>query len=151
MKVIQVNETTKPIASKDVRFLESGISRIVHYLSAKKVRNRLLLKKKKEITIVLLSAPKMKKINSKFRKKNYATDILSFPPADPASLGELLLCPDVLKKQAKNQGHSLQDETFYMLIHGVLHLLGYDHEQSKKEEQLMFRIQDQCFKTLGPV
>lgn len=151
MKVIQVNQTTEHRASKDVKFTELSIAKIVRYLSAKKVRNRSLLKDKKEITVVLLTAPQMKKINFQYRKKNKPTDILSFSSADPQSLGELLLCTGVLKRQAKENGHSEEAETFYMLVHGILHLLGYDHEESVQEEKLMFRIQDQCFKALGPV
>ena len=90
----------------------------------------------------------MKNINRQFRKKNKPTDILSFQSADPNSLGELLLCTDVLKEQAVRHGHLFSDEVMYMLIHGLLHLLGYDHEASPKEEKLMFRLQDKCFNDL---
>lgn len=151
MKVIQVNQTAEHRASKDVKFTELSISKIIRYLSAKKIRNRNLLKEKKEMTVVFLTTQQMKKINFQYRKKNKPTDILSFLSADSGSLGELLLCPKILKKQAKEHGHSVEAETFYMLVHGILHLLGYDHEESAKEEKLMFRIQDQCFKTLGVV
>jgi probable rRNA maturation factor len=151
MKVIQVNQTAKHRASKDVKFIEQSISKIIKYLNSKRIRNRPLLAQKKELTVVFLTAVEMQKINSRFRKKNKPTDILSFSGVDEISIGELLLCSDVLKKQAKQHGHSFEAETFYMLIHGLLHLLGYDHEASKAEERLMFRIQDQCFKTLGPV
>ena len=159
MKVIQVNQTTKRTASKerkfpakaDEKFIAASLLKIVNDLSTKKIRNRKLLGQKKEITIVFLSTADMKKLNFQFRKKNKPTDILSFPSHDPESLGELLLCPEVLQRQAREHRHSVRAETIYMLIHGVLHLLGYDHEQSKAEERLMFRIQDQCFKTLEPV
>ena len=91
----------------------------------------------------------MKKINSQFRGKNRPTDVLSFESADPNSMGELLFCVDVLKIQARAQNHSLEQEFLYMLVHGLLHLLGYDHELSKKEEMHMFRLQDQCFRQLN--
>jgi probable rRNA maturation factor len=151
MKVIQVNQTEKRTASKNSKFIEKSVLEISRYLLAKKIRNRHLLAEKKELTVVFLTPSQMKKINFQYRKKNRPTDILSFEAADPASLGELLLCPSVLKRQAKEHEHPVEAETFYMLIHGILHLLGYDHEQSAGEERLMFRIQDQCFRTLGPV
>ena len=148
MKVIQVNQTAKPRASKDEKFLAGVVKKIIAELQTKKIRNRRYLRQKKELTVVFLTPAQMKKINFQFRKKNKPTDILSFQSEDPVSLGELLLCTDVLKTQAKKQNHSLNDETSYMLIHGILHLLGYDHEESLLEEKLMFKIQDQCFNNL---
>ena len=134
--------------SKDVQIL---IKKICDYFLSKKVRNKRLLIEKKELSVVFLSSVKMQKINKQFRNLNKPTDILSFASIDPQSLGELLLCIDVLKKQAKSQKHSLRLEISYMLIHGILHLLGYDHEISLNEEKLMFRIQDRCFKKLSLV
>lgn len=111
-----------------------------------------LFKKKMKIhqeslTVVFLDSAAAKKMNQKFRGKNYATDVLSFA-GDQESLGELIMCPQVLTKQAKEHGHSFKAELGYMLIHGVLHLLGYDHEKSKKEATVMFQIQDQVFDRL---
>ena len=141
MKAIIVNETKEKIPST----LKRDVDEICNYLSSRRLRNGKLLSEKSEITIVFLTAPEMKRVNSSFRKKNKPTDILSFASDDPASIGELLLCPDVLKKQAAVQQHTFSDEMKYMLIHGILHLLGYDHELSKSEEKLMFSIQDKAF------
>ncbi len=141
MKAIIVNETKDKIP----RTLAKDVKEICSYLAAKKLRNGKLLSEKSEITLVFLSSSEMKKINKAFRKKDKPTDILSFSSDDPASLGELLLCTDVLKKQAAVQRHTLRDEMRYMLIHGILHLLGYDHELSKSEEKIMFSIQDKAF------
>lgn len=147
MKAVIVNETQQKIPKLTAKITAD----ILDYFKTKKVRSLKKLKQKTEITLVFLSEAQMKKINNSFRKKNKATDILSFTSGDPQSLGELLLCLSVLKKQAKLQKHSFERELQYMLIHGVLHLLGYDHEESKSEEKLMFAIQDKCFHTLGPV
>lgn len=111
------------------------------------VRRGLKLKNQ-GITIVFLDPLPAKKLNKQFRGKDYATDILSFDGEEPGQLGELILCPMVLKAQAKEHGHSFKAELGYMLIHGVLHLLGYDHEKSKKEAAQMFKIQDQLFDRL---
>lgn len=144
MKAIIVNETQTKIPTS----LSAEILEICRYLKQRRVRNRALLSEKSEITLVFLTSAAMKKVNFKFRRKNKPTDILSFASDDPASIGELLLCPDVLRRQAVVQRHSLSDEMKYMLIHGILHLLGYDHEQSKGEEKLMFAIQDKAFHIL---
>jgi probable rRNA maturation factor len=121
---------------------------MLRHFKAKKIRNRKWLESKKELTVVFLSAREMQKINKQFRGKNKPTDVLSFAAVDPSSLGELLFCSEVLKRQAKVQNHSEFAETCYMLIHGFLHLVGYDHELSAAEEKLMFRLQDNCFAEL---
>lgn len=152
MKTIIVNESEILKNSRSdfsVKRLNFMINKICIFFLDHRVRNKKLLKIKKELTVVFLSTSEMKNINKIFRKKNKATDILSFKSGDDSSLGELLLCLDVLKKQAREQGHSLDHEISYMLIHGILHLLGYDHELSNREEQLMFALQDRCFSVLS--
>lgn len=104
--------------------------------------------KKKQIVIVLVSRNEIKKINNSFRYKNKTTDILSFSSADESTLGELILCPEVIKGQALSHKMTLHQEYLYLLIHGILHLLGYDHELSQKNEKEMFDIQDKVFSTL---
>jgi probable rRNA maturation factor len=99
----------------------------------------------KNLNIVFLDQVKAKKMNLAFRGKNYATDILSFGPIEAGELGELVLCPQVIERQAKDHGLSVRAELGYMLIHGCLHLLGFDHEQSEKEAKRMFRLQDRIF------
>lgn len=83
----------------------------------------------------------MKKINFQYRKKNKSTDILSFTSGDPDSMGELLLCLPVLQRQARKHNLTLKQEVNLMLVHGFLHLLGYDHEVSAPEAELMERLQ----------
>lgn len=148
MKLIQVNQTKKALAPKDIKSLDNIFKQVLKHFKSKKIRNKNWLDQKTELTVVFLTATEMQRINHQFRKKNKPTDVLSFASDDPASLGELLFCADVLKKQAAQQKHSLFAETTYMLIHGILHLLQYDHEISQKEEKLMFKLQDECFDKL---
>jgi probable rRNA maturation factor len=102
----------------------------------------------RELTLVFLEKKPALKINQEFRGKAYATDVLSFDSMDPGSWGELILCPEVLKLQAKEHKLSYQHELGYMLLHGVLHLLGYDHETSEEDAREMFAIQDAIFAKL---
>lgn len=147
MKIILVNQTDK----KKYRILENQLQQFCDVLNrclaVQKVRNKSLLKKS-EITCVFLTKKEMQILNNSFRKKNKPTDVLSFQPMETGSIGELVFCPDVLIGQAKKQKHSLSMELSYMFIHGLLHLLDYDHEVSKKEEQIMFRLQDRVFQQL---
>ncbi len=102
------------------------------------------------LVLVFVSPGQSKLTNFRFRKKNYATDVLSFSETAPHSgLGELLLCPWVLRRQAKDQRHSFAKELDYMIIHGFLHLLGYDHEKSHREELKMMALQDKLFRKLS--
>jgi probable rRNA maturation factor len=63
----------------------------------------------------------------------------------PGVLGDIVLCPSYAEPQAKEAGHSLQDELELLTIHGVLHLLGYDHRESE-EKEVMFSLQDDYLK-----
>lgn len=118
---------------------------------ALELRRRKVLSAKqaaRELTLVFLDSKAAKKINFEFRGKDYPTDVLSFDSMDPTSFGELVLCPDVLKRQAKEHGLSYQGELGYMLLHGTLHLLGYDHETSEADAKVMFTLQDKIFEKL---
>lgn len=98
------------------------------------------------LSVVFVSSEEMVKLNSKYRNKAYSTDILSFNSNQ--TLGELVICSEVIKEQARRHGLSQKHELGYMLIHGVLHLLGYDHEKSLTEQKKMFAIQDKVFEDL---
>lgn len=145
MQALVINQTTTKLNLKNI---QTTLDEVVKRLRKNKALKNLKKLKKDEVTFVLISAPKMKAMNFQFRAKDYATDVLSFAPTSPESLGELILCPSVLKKQAKQNGHSLDFEILYMFIHGILHLLGYDHEQSLAEEKKMFSLQDRLFSQL---
>lgn len=137
MKLIFINGTSVPVPRQYL--LKLG----------RFLKNQLPAKHKKtihlELTLVFLNEKKAKKMNHDYRGKNYATDVLSFDGDGVESLGELVLCPSVLKKQAKDHGLTYREELAYMVIHGMLHLLGYDHENNPREAKKMFQLQDQLF------
>lgn len=137
------NQTKDKIPKK---FIQTWVELVYKNLKSKKI-----LKKEKDLIVVFVTTAKMKKLNSQFRGKDKHTDILSFQPIEESSLGELVLCLPVLKKQAKKHELSLNHEIGYMIIHGILHLLGYDHETSKRDAKLMFDIQDALFDKLSKV
>lgn len=143
MDVVIVNESRHAIPRK---FVEEWMMAMTAELKKRKVLSA--AKAKAELALVFLEKKPAQKINKEFRGKNYATDVLSFESMDPASLGELVMCPEVLKRQAKEHGLTFQKELGYMLLHGVLHLLGYDHETNEKDAKEMFDLQDSVFDKL---
>lgn len=92
-------------------------------------------KVKKEISVALLQAHEIKELNKIYRHKNKVTDVLSFNLDDARILGEVVICLSQAKKQAVEKKHHLQKELKLLLVHGILHLLGFDHEQGAKEQE----------------
>ena len=84
--------------------------------------------KEKEISVVLVTKKEIQKINKKHRGKDSPTDVLSFEGGKD-SLGEIVICPAEVKRNAKD----FEKELVFVLIHGILHLLGYDHEKDNLE------------------
>jgi probable rRNA maturation factor len=89
----------------------------------------------KDVELILTTDEEIKELNKKYRNKDKATDVLSFPlenmPGMP--LGSIVISVDTAKKGAEEFGHSLEDEIKLLFIHGLLHLLGYDHETDDGE------------------
>jgi probable rRNA maturation factor len=94
-----------------------------------------------QINIVLFDESAGRGMNRQYRGKDYATNILSFayePQRGEKTdlLGELVLCPAVIAREAKKQGKPLRDHYAHLTIHGVLHLLGHDHETVAEAERM---------------
>lgn len=122
-----------------------------HILKEFKKEKLYLSLSKKQISLVFVSSQKMKALNWQYRKKNKTTDILSFPSDLGESCGELIFDYNLVKKQAVENGHAIKQELLYLFIHGLLHLLGLDHEKSLQEEKRMYKIQDSIFANLQKI
>lgn len=105
-----------------------------------------------EVSVTFCSADYIKKLNKRFRGINKATDVLSFPlyengEFDPdecqlgAALGDIVISVPRAKEQANELGHSFLREVCFLAVHSTLHLLGYDHERSKEDDELQCRLQ----------
>lgn len=81
-----------------------------------------------EISIALVNDRTVRGLNRKFRGKNRSTDVLTFPGDDSC---EIVISLDQARRQAAAEGHSLPTEIRYLLLHGILHGLGYDHEKDE--------------------
>jgi probable rRNA maturation factor len=81
------------------------------------------------MTVAIVSDARVRALNRRFRKKDHPTDVLSFPSNEPGSLGDVVIASGVATRQARDAGHSRGTELRVLALHGLLHLLGYDHER----------------------
>lgn len=110
-------------------------------------------KKNAEIVIRFVSTKEITKLNKKYRKKNKPTNIISFPFEPPCNiktntLGDLVICAALVKKEAKQQQKTIPAHFAHLIIHGVLHLLGYEH-YTKKTATRMENLEIKLLKKLG--
>jgi rRNA maturation RNase YbeY len=100
-----------------------------------------------ELSVVLVDDREMQALNATYRKKNRPTDVLAFSmrEGEPAPrtnlLGDVVISVDTAARQAAERGVSVAAEIRTLLTHGILHLLGYDHERSPSEARRMFALQ----------
>ncbi|MCK4520651.1 rRNA maturation RNase YbeY [Candidatus Parcubacteria bacterium] len=107
-------------------------------------------KKEANVSIAFVGQGRMREINKRYRDKNRVTDVLSFPESKVLlqkfkvgptqriqGLGEIIICLREVKKNAKKFNSSFKKELNRVLIHGILHLLGYDHEKTEEEAKQM--------------
>lgn len=96
---------------------------------------------------VIAGDSELRRLNRDFRKLDYPTDVLSFPSGEPSGpLGDIAISADRAAGQARELGHSLEEEIRILMLHGVLHLLGMDHE---KDAGRMARIERRYRRELG--
>jgi len=95
-----------------------------------------------ELTIRLVDEAEGRELNHSYRHKDYATNVLSFPADVPDELldipllGDLVICVPVVEREAGEQGKSLEAHWAHLVIHGCLHLLGYDHIEEAEAEEM---------------
>ena len=81
------------------------------------------------ITVAMVTDRRIQELNRTFRGMDKATDVLSFPADEPGMLGDVVIARGVARRQAREAGHDLPTELRVLALHGLLHLLGYDHER----------------------
>ena len=137
-----------PDINIDCNDIENIIIKIMDHLDC---RNQ-------EVSILLTGDKDIRRLNQEFRSIDQPTDVLSFPqnadeePYIPEEviLGDIAVSLDIAKAQAKEHGLDFKEEVILLLIHGILHLLGYDHEISEQEEKQMRNKTRELFKLIFP-
>jgi probable rRNA maturation factor len=141
--IIQINILPGLKAFVEKKDLESTASKILAHLKIEE----------SEISITLIDNKSIREFNNQYRGIDMETDVLSFtgyeinPENGHRMLGDILISIPMAQKQAADLDHSLEDEIKVLMIHGILHLLGYDHEKKSEEEQ-MFTLQAMLFKAV---
>ncbi len=100
----------------------------------------------REFCCLLTDDKEMRRLNLQFLKKNYATDVLSFPAGEDHRIGDMAISVERAREQAQRYGHELQEEVEILMLHGVLHLLGMDHDHDRGR---MARAEKSWRKKLG--
>ncbi len=115
-----------------------------------------------ECSLSLCGKKKIRQLNKQYRRLDKVTDVLSFPihqnlrgqkfkniqPPGPINLGDIIICKEKARTQAKEFGISVDAEIIHLWVHGLLHLMGYDHEVSRKEEELMNNWEDKILRNI---
>ena len=113
--------------------------------------------KKASCSIIIVDNTFIHKLNKEYRGIDRVTDVISFAleddksmiiPDDIRLLGDVYICLDKAREQAKEYGHSLERELCFLAVHGVYHLLGYDHE-NEEEAKIMFKKQEEVLMEYG--
>ena len=95
-----------------------------------------------ELSVALVGDEEIRRLNADYRSRDEPTDVLSFPmeqppPSGPRLIGDVVISVEKAVRQARRRRRSLDDELEVLLIHGILHNLGYDHERSAEDERAM--------------
>jgi probable rRNA maturation factor len=101
-----------------------------------------------EVAILLTSDAKMRELNREWRGKDAPTNVLSFPSGDERHLGDVVLAYETIAREAKEQGVTIEDHAAHLVVHGLLHLLGYDHAM-EKDAGAMEALETSILATLG--
>tara|TARA_B100001142_G_scaffold326255_2_gene381373 strand:+ start:780 stop:1199 length:420 start_codon:yes stop_codon:yes gene_type:complete len=131
-----INDSNIKIKSINKTLLKKTLIKTMEYLN---IENR-------HIDITFINDSQMKMLNHKYAKKNNSTDVLSFSVEgyDEELLGNIFISLNYAKKNTFNNSNSLIKEVKILCIHGILHLLGYDHS-NKKSEKVMFDLQEKLY------
>ena len=131
-----INDSNIKIKSINKTLLKKTLIKTMEYLN---IENR-------HIDITFINDSQMKMLNHKYAKKNISTDVLSFSVEgyDKELLGNIFISLNYAKNNTLNNSNSLVKEVKILCIHGILHLLGYNHS-NKKSEKVMFDLQEKLY------
>lgn len=135
--------------NEDIKELSEVEKVVLFALNYQKIKNAVF-------NIIIVDKDTIQKLNREYRNKDSVTDVISFALEDDNTfiktdlrvLGDIYICLDRAKEQASEYGHSLLRELSFLSVHGLLHLLGYDH-QTKEDESVMFGLQELILNEYG--
>lgn len=150
--LIDFLDETEKVEEQHIQLVENLLQH------ASKILN---LEDESEVSITFVTNEAIQKINAEYRGKNQPTDVISFALEElgegeieivgtnmPRILGDIIISIDRAKEQAEEYGHSFERELGFLAVHGLLHLLGYDH-MTKEDEKIMFGKQEEILSSFG--
>lgn len=156
MKLIVNNETPWQLPLSWMRMMNQAAGQTLAAEMHDGARQRGRLPHTLEISVTLVDDETIHELNREYRGVDRATDVLSFPQYQSgeeimprSSLGDIVISLPRMAAQAAEFGHSQQREFCFLFVHGLLHLLGYDHELSEEEEKLHFGRQERILADIG--
>jgi len=103
-----------------------------------------------EITVRIVGSEEGRQLNREFRRKDYATNVLTFDyQQEPVAVADLVLCAPVVEREAKEQNKTLEEHYAHLLVHGTLHAQGWDHETSAEDADEMEAYETEIMEELG--
>lgn len=101
-----------------------------------------------ELSLLFVGADHIRRLNARYAGDDYATDVLAFPMAedddddDPLMVGDVVVCPEIARENAAKAGTTLERELTMLVVHGTLHLLGYDHQNDAQRAAMEKRMSE---------
>ena len=121
-----------------------GVERLVRKAARAATNNR-----KRSLTIALADDKRVRALNARDRRKDKPTNVLSYPSGERDFLGDVVLARQTVWREAKSQGKTPADHVAHLIVHGTLHLLGYDHETSEADAERMEALERRVLARLG--
>jgi probable rRNA maturation factor len=121
-----------------------GVERLVRKAARAATANR-----KRSLTVALADDRRVRALNARDRKKDEPTNVLSYPSGERGFLGDVVLARQTVWREAKSQGKTPADHVAHLVVHGTLHLMGYDHETSDADAERMEALERRILRRIG--
>ena len=151
-------ETLRPVLIATLDYINKRITNGLNLPYFADIENELLHQKPKTLDIYITDGTEGRELNLEARGKNYPTNILSYPSEMPVNiielmptlpLGELIICHEVVVREAAEQDKTMAQHISHLITHGVLHVLGFDHELGQAEQDEMESFEIEILATLN--
>lgn len=148
LKIMALSTLNLSLQFGDIPYAERHRAALPRHKVARWIRHSLAADG--EITVRIVGAEEGQRLNREFRKKDYATNVLTFDyMQSPVVMADLVLCAPVVAKEARAQGKTLQAHYAHLLVHGTLHAQGWDHETSEADAEAMEAHEIEIMRKLG--
>jgi len=142
----RASRTTVDIVVLDPAWAKAlpGIERLVRKAARAATANR-----RRSLVVALADDKRVRALNARDRKKDKPTNVLSYPSGERAFLGDIVLARQTVWREAREQGKTPADHLAHLVVHGTLHLMGYDHETSEADAERMEALERRILAKLG--